>query len=572
MNHELSPIVIPDQMKPMIDGIRTVLHTPVCELGGMFVERVPMRDGVELVTQVCVPKGEGPWPCLFTRPSYPTLFKLGAIMNAPWVEQGYAVVIQACRGTAGSGGEWQPFDNERNDGIDALKWLAAQPWMDGRIATFGNSYMSYTQWVCADEMPKEVKTMLIEAYGIDRYAQVYMNGMFRHDIYTSWALTNSGEPEGTDYTDMYDKALEIRPHKTIDEKLLGRKLAFYQNYISKIERKEPYWKDSFWETLHQIPAKINVPVCVIGGWFDHHLDGTLAGYNALRPEIKAQSRLVVGPWDHLSSSPGERSYPDADKFGRGKALIQQAWLDRIIHGKSTDQPLNSEIYIVGEGKWKTIRQWPVQSVPCVYYPNADFTLTEGAGKADSLRYLYDPANPVETIGGSALLAWTTKLGHTLHGARLQPDYKDRNDVLVFKSQPFEASATIVGASEVELEVSTTAPDTAFMVKLSEELSDGQTFNIVDGTSSILLRNESDEVLSYTPGEKVKLKVKLWDTAWQIQPSSKLRLDITSSNFPMYHIHPNKAGVWSAFEDWDTAEQTVYFGDGATSIKIPFAIE
>ena len=153
---------------------------------------VPMRDGAKLYTRVFFPAGEGPWPTVVIRDPYGKANPAMATAAEEFSDHGYAVVLQHVRGTAGSEGEWVPHKNERQDGVDALHWVAAQPWMDGNIGTFGISYRGYVQLAIADQLPAEVKTMVIGNFGLDRYKQMYQDGMFRIDLITSWAVRNCG--------------------------------------------------------------------------------------------------------------------------------------------------------------------------------------------------------------------------------------------------------------------------------------------------------------------------------------------------------------------------------------------
>ncbi|MBP2646273.1 MAG: putative hydrolase, CocE/NonD family [Firmicutes bacterium] len=171
---------------------------------------VEMRDGVKLYTRVFCPQGDGPWPVVVTRDPYQN--GSSTAMSKILVRYGYAVVQQDCRGTGNSEGVWQPFLNERNDGIDNANWVAKQPWSDGNIGMFGHSYGAYVQWIVADQLPKEVKTLYLSMFGTNRHNQMYQDGMFRHDIYTSWAVTTSGIKTTEPLKELYQKALTVRPH------------------------------------------------------------------------------------------------------------------------------------------------------------------------------------------------------------------------------------------------------------------------------------------------------------------------------------------------------------------------
>ncbi len=551
--------------------IEDALPDPLNQIGGYFTEKVNMRDGVRLLTNIYVPSEGHSWPCLVMRTPYPQAIEMLTTMSLPLVQQGYVLVVQGCRGTCGSEGLWEAFDNEREDGIDTLNWVAEQVWQNGNIATFGNSYQAYTQWIIADSLPEEVKTMYIENFGVDRYRQMYMNGMFRHDIYTSWALNFCGITTDRPIGELYEEALKIKPHNQMDVELLGESLPFYQNYISKSYRSDSYWKDGIWELLRHIPARIDIPICVVAGWFDHHLDGTLLGYRSLNDEIRKKSRLVVGPWDHGSGTPGELNYPMANKFGPAKIKLALEWFDSKLKNKSESKELSSEVYIIGNNRWQTLEKWPPQSQRIIYYFTEKGELTIKPNTGD-ISFTYDPSNPIKTHGGGALLAWASNIGNTPHGARLQPDYSDRNDVLAFVSNKLDAPIIIAGQIKVKLMVSSSAADTCFTIKVCEEFEDGRVFNIVDGATSILLRNGAEGKQDYLANERVELKIDMWDTAWQLSKGSRIRVYISSSNFPAYHVHSNTDKLWSSVSDSQLATQTVYFGIEESVIEIPIMSE
>ena len=568
MKH-IKPIEISSPFSKFLsDEMREAMPPPEYEVGGYFIEEVEMRDGAKLLTKVCVPDRGERWPCLFMRTPYEAYWEMGPANAIPFIEQGYVVVIQYCRGTNGSDGEYKPFENERNDGIDAIKWLSAQPWQDGNIGTFGASYMAFNQWVISDSLPPEVKTMYIDSGGADWYAAVYANGMFRHDCYTSWPVGNFGDKDNLE--EVYRAALDTRPHNTMDERVLGRKIPYYQEFIKNTARSDLYWADSYWRSTLENPAKINVPICVVEGWFDHNVESVMAGIRRLRPEIAKQCIFMFGPWDHIGQMPDDvLEYPDGDKFGPGRSLLMLSWFDRMLKGKKNE--LVSEYYAIGEGKWHTLDFFKPDTEKVTYYIGADKTLTGSHVENGEYRYEYDPAMPLYAIGGSDLMSWIGGIGFSDRGPQLQPEYSDRFDVLVFKTCPLPDSLLIKGSPVVSLEVISSAPDTSFMVRLSEQFDDGRTVNIADSASSILLRGESETILKYTPGSKVVLTFRMCDIFWQLKKGSRLRLDISSSNFPMYHLHPNKVGIWSAIEDWDKANQVVCYGSEKSAVYLPIML-
>jgi len=534
---------------------------------------VPMRDGVALHTHVYFPDQGDCWPFILIRNPYPHNHALIETFYSRFVLHGYGVIIQSCRGTGQSEGQWEPFMNEREDGLDTLDWLISQPYQDGNIALFGQSYSSFTTWVMADAFPPEVKTVFLDLFGIDRYGQMYMNGMFRHDIYTSWAFGNSGVLTDKDPGKLYQQALHILPHNQADQKLFGQTLPFYQQYISETSRVSDYWQNGVWADLLNMPAKINIPVFMVEGWFDHHLEGSLKGYELLSPEIRQKSRLVIGPWDHAGNSPGELNYPDANLLGTARIKAGLEWFD--IHLKDNpNHPSPVSYYRIGTGKWVHTEHFVSGPSTRLYLSGnktcgRDGSLRTQRSEPSTLSYDYDPSTPIATYGGSALLAWIMPtFNGAPHGCLNQPDLQEREDVLHFDSEAFAEGRNITGKIKVSLKVSSDAEDTAFSVKLMEVFPDGRSFNIVDGITSLSYRNDSDEPQDYTPNEPVVVTIDMWPTAWALEKGSKIRAEISSSNFPAYHVHSNLKGLWSALEDHIVAKQTIHLDDEASYIELP----
>ncbi|MEK3826767.1 CocE/NonD family hydrolase [Paenibacillus sp. FSL K6-1558] len=563
------------QVNPQWEGLTKTIEqeNPPCkyEIHGMSEAMVSMRDGVQLHTRIYRPNQGDSWPCILVRNPYPNNQDLLEATYTQFVRHGYVLVIQSCRGTGLSEGEWSPFVNEREDGIDTLEWLVQQSFQNGNIALFGQSYCSFTTWIIADSFPKEVKTVFLDLFGVDRYGQMYMNGMFRHDIYTSWAFANSGVETTTDAGELYQDSLSILPHNQADEKLLGRTLPFYQSYISETSRESKYWQDGIWAELLNIPAKINIPVFMVEGWFDHHLEGAFKGYNLLQDHVKRKSRFVVGPWDHVGNSPGERTYPDANLLGAFRIKAALEWFDIHLKGNpGTFSPIS--FYRIGASRWEERQSITDQDTTWRLYfsNNPEQQLTDKPSQPSTVKYVYDPSSPVPTHGGSALLAWIMpSFKGAPHGSLAQPDFSDRQDVLRFDSAVLDENTQITGGIKVCLEVSTDAEDTAFSVKICEVFPDGQSFNIVDGITSLRYRNNIDQPVDYTPNQPVQVIIEMWPTAWELQKGSFIRAEVSSSNFPAYHVHSNVKEPWASTSKYKIAAQTLYTGSNYCSyIEFP----
>jgi len=261
-----------------------------------FEEMVEGGDGYKLFTRIYLPKGEGPWPVVMTRTPYAYGKTKGDNMTEgqEYAKRGLGYVTQYCRGKGGSEGFYRPYDYERKDGIAMVDWLARQSWCKA-IGIFGASYTAATGWIIADRLPEKVKGLYLHHYGVDRHISVYKDGLFRQDIMSGWAIDNAEEKitkPAYDREGPYYEQYRFMPQMEMDTTMLGAKLTWYRDWITNTNYNDPYWNQGFWAELKAIPAKIKVPVTVVCGLYDHHLEGTLLGYERLNEETRKQSRLV----------------------------------------------------------------------------------------------------------------------------------------------------------------------------------------------------------------------------------------------------------------------------------------
>ncbi|OCT12944.1 hypothetical protein A8709_21725 [Paenibacillus pectinilyticus] len=554
-----------------------LLRAPTYEVGPYHPFYVTMRDGTRLMTHVWLPDGDGPWPTILMRTPYVDsgeVYDPGFVIFARY---GYAVILQECRGRGQSEGVWEPFVNERSDGLDTLDWLIQQPWQDGNIGLYGGSYLSFSQWMLADGLPPQVKTLYLSAMGTDQYRFAYMNGMFKPDIYTAWAVTNSDVDWGDrDVTGIALDAYRFSPPMEMDQSLLGRKVPWYRDFISSSGSGAALWNEGLWALLKSMPAKVNVPVCMVAGWFDIALETMFASFGELKPEIRAKSRLIVGPWVHSFVTYGDLDYPGGTTDGtNGGTKVVLAWFDANLKGQphAPEKLGTVETYVIGDNEWRTWEQWPPASESLTFYLNENFSL--GMRPSDqpvSYSYTYDPKNPVTTAGGGTILSVYGDSPYLPKAASVkQPEPNDRPDVLSFQSELLTRDMLIAGQIKVGLHVSSTAEDTAFTVKISEVFANGETFNIADGITSLAYRNGASSPQSYEPGRIESIRMELWPITWQLRSGSRLRLDVSSSNFPAYHVHPNVAGNWAEQAEVKRANQTLYGGGGCVSlVEIPLS--
>lgn len=530
-------------------------------------------DGYKLMTCIYKPVGEGPWPVVILRTPY--VYGRGDNnANARYyARHGIAYIVQHCRGKGGSEGPYEPNVNERVDGLALVNWVAQQPWCKN-IGLFGESYTALTCWIIADAVPDKVKGIYLHHYGVDRHLSAYSNGMFRQDILTAWAIDNAVEipkkPERKDPTQIYFEQMRYMPQLVMDRHFFGVELPWYRDWISHTDYTDPYWHQGVWDTLRQIPAKIKIPVVVVAGHFDHHQEGTILGYNLLPEETKAKSQLIVGAWNHSHiTTPQIGKYDHATDVDL--TTSQFVWFYDLLVKENAPKPA-VQVYAIGEDKWHQFDAWPLNGgVYKTYYLSAEqqgkgYPLKDAPTGEGRITYAYDPQHPVLSVGGETLFNSGSR-----RGSQLQPEVGYRDDVVSFLSEPLQAPLLLAGKVKIVLHVSTDVDDTAFSYKISEQLADGNTYNIRTGITTLGFRNEPlGSRQTYKPGEVVEVAVEALPILWQLQPGSRIRVDISSSDFPQYSVHSNHAGVWSRQTKTRVAHQVLYTGGEFESrIEIPF---
>ena len=538
----------------------------------MIIEEcmVPLSDGARMRTVVYRPEGVDRLPVLFMRTPYVDMEARARASALRAVERGYAYVFQFCRGTVGSEGTWVPNVNERKDGLESLAWLSSRPWCEW-IGVHGVSYMALTGWIMADALPEKVVGLFLCHYGIDRHRSAYKDGLFRHDILTGWAMQNAGKAVTNDFLRDYLRACVYRPHLEVDERLWGIRLDWYRDWIMHVDYSSPYWQSGFWKMLRDIPGKVRVPTCVVAGWFDHHLEGTLLAFAELDENTKKHSELIVGSWTH-DFLPATAAHSAKNAAIDLDAEIMD-WFDSLS-GRGAVRTPGVKYYVVGDDQWKQSDRWPVPAAgwKSLYLtpkgdPKAGIHLLSNApsaGPETVIEYVYDPDDPAPSIGGETLL-----VSEAVRGTRRQESPLSRQDVVTFVSPAFEEPLPIGGELSVSLFVSSDAEDTCFSAKLCEVFPNGETYNIRTGITTLAYRNGRAARGTYTPGEVVEITIQTLPIAWTIGKGSSLRLDVSSADFPQYSAHSNYPGIWSTIRDAKKARQRLHFGAGKTArIEIP----
>lgn len=519
-------------------------------------EMVPAGDGVELFVYYYLPAGEGVFPVLIQRHPYQQMDLINKISGEEFAKRGYVYVCQHCRGTGASKGMWEPNVNERADGLSLLDWVVAQPWC-GSIGLMGDSYLSMVGWAVADAVPPQVKSMYLGNYGVDRFTSLYKDGMMRHDIMTSWAMDNAGVKIDADYMD----SCRFRPHVEVDEQLWGCHLEWYRAYLRNPLRTDPYWSEGVWKTFSEIPAGIRIPLFVADNWYDHHLGSALYSFEHLAPVSRAHSTLCIGGVNHFGAPCLEDR--QVQHAGLNGAQEQLDWFEATLKRGELPAP-RIRTYLINADRWQDWASWPLQEEERLEWQFSAQRQGEGYALsshpvAGEVVFAYDPENPVPSHGAEAML-------HTKEaiGSLRQPEPGWRSDVLSFVSEPIDQDKEILGKIKLRLAVSTDAEDTAFTAKVMEVLPDGRAYNIRSTIATISAQHGG-----YTPGQVVELELEMWEIDWLFRAGSRLRVDISSSDFPQYTVHSNFAGPWWEQVKTKLAKQHIWCGeDRGCLVSVP----
>lgn len=540
---------------------------------------VALRDGVALHTQLFLPEGPGPFPTVLVRNPYELLNTLELFHCGLLNRYGYACVLQDVRGRLDSPGEWNPLVHERDDTLDAVAWLIAQPFVDGNVAMMGPSYLAASQLAAADSMPPQVKTLIPAVFGTELYEAFYERGLLRHDVLTAWATLMPDKGMRRWASSDYLAAAARRPAIDADVRYMTRQLDWYRSVLDSSNPKGPFWSTPAMQRFREGPARTHLPVLLLGGFFEPFFLSQARTWASLSSQ--AQSVWLIGPWDHLGVPSGALAAPSGAE-GSGLYPWPQLleWLDHHLKGKPlrTLKPGTVRTLAFGSTEgWREHAAWPAprsaleltlgageQAQSC-----AGGSLAEAAGPDSSATFVYDPAQPNPTRGGASLLsfAFYRWLGLT-PGPAEQGNSCARDDVLTFRGAPLTTPLRLSGAPTLKLTVRSTAPDTAFVARLIQE-HDGKAVLIREAAATLAWPTaDAAAPQDYTPGSDATLQLDFWPLDWVAPAGARLRVDLSSSSFPALHAHNNRKGDWAREAGFDVATQTVVLGEGKSALRLP----
>jgi putative CocE/NonD family hydrolase len=534
----------------------------------------PMRDGVKLYGDLYRPAREGKFPVLIVRTPYGVQRDGVHEAMIKFAQRGYAIYIQDVRGRYESEGKWDPFRNEANDGYDTIEWAAKQPWSNGRVGLEGGSYLGHVQWRAATQAPPSLVTMFPAVASTNIYKNwLSQGGAFRLSFNYGWGVVRMpnrimlpqywhtekyAPPELS-----YEHILPHLPLKDIDLQNAGQEVPHFRDWL-KHQSYDEYWKSISDEEHFE---KVQVPVHTSGGWFDIFLNGTINGFVGVRKhggteKARRESKMIIGAWGHGAS----RKFGDVD-FGptanRDMFDRQLRWYNHYLKGEDNgiDREAPIEIFYMGVDKWAHADDWPLPGTKFTpYYLSSSHGLSSSKPSgAGSDKYSYDPKNPVPTVGGNNCCGTPT-----LAGPKDQRTIESRSDVLGYTSEALTTPVAIAGPVHMKLFAATDGRDTDWMIKLVDVYPDGFAMNIAEGMLRARFRNGVDKMELLRPNQVYEYDIDMAGTANVFQPGHRIRIDITSSNFPQFDRNPNTGEDLGASGATRVAAQTVHHGAAQAS--------
>ncbi|UOQ95337.1 CocE/NonD family hydrolase [Halobacillus shinanisalinarum] len=552
-----------------------------------------MRDGTILYADIYRPHEKGEYPVLLTRLPYSKdspYYSHRYLDTNRLVESGYVVIIQDVRGRFQSEGEFEPFIYEAEDGYETVEWAAELPYSSGKVGMFGLSYYGFTQLLAATERPPSLHAIFpAQTLSDQRNGNFYYNGAYGLGLSETWVLESivpdliKRKYKDPDSYDMAMKKLaesidhieEWYVHAPIKDWPPLKELGVAEYFFEQLERglQDEDWQKS---SIANKYSQINVPAYHLGGWYDSLLGSTLENYVEMKEKaderkIKEDQKLIIGPWAHgdFGSLIGDRKFgshasEDWIDYKEDLTQLHLRWSDYWLKGKDTqimdEAPV--KIFVMGVNQWRDEQEWPLARtnyVPYYLHSQGDANSSDSDGTLSTAKpdrepadnYVYNPKKPVPTNGGGTLYD-----GVNTTGPRDQRNIEERDDVLVYTSEPLEKPLEVTGPVKVKLWASTDAEDTDFTAKLIDVLPDGTAYNLADGIVRAKYRN------GYKPeaqlnGEVVEYEIDLWATSNVFLTGHQIRIEVSSSNFPRFDANLNTGQTMMNSTESKLANQMVY---------------
>jgi len=515
---------------------------------------VKMRDGVTLRADIYRPTADGKFPILLMRTPYDKTNELS--FGAKTAARGYVVIVQDVRGRYASEGEWYPFKNESQDGYDTIEWAAALPYSNGKVGMFGGSYVGATQFLAAIAHPPHLAGICPVVTAANYHdGWTYQGGAFEQWFNESWgtglaintlqrrAAQGGHALEGT-------HTLPLLDYSVLDAASSAGVAPYFADWLAHPSY-DDYWKP--W-SIEDHYNQIQVPVYSQGAWYDIFQGGTLRNFEKLKTQggsdaARKGQRLLMYIGGHAGG-------PDQKKIGAvefgDKAPIDanelmMRWYDWLLKGEANgvDREKPVKIFVMGKNEWRDEDDWPLLRAKSTKYflhsggaangpeGNGSLSVTPPAEEKPD-KYIYDPSDAVPTIGGP-LCCGPLPTGL---GPEDQRPAEARGDVLVFSTPAFAKDTEVTGPVTLDLFVSSSAVDTDFTGKLVDVWPNGFAQDLTEGILRLRYRDSQEKPELANPGETYHVTVDLWSTSNVFLAGHKLRLEVSSSNFPRFDRNLN----------------------------------
>src|SRR5215469_7403370 len=520
---------------------------------------VKMRDGTILRADIFRPNAPGKFPILLTRTPYDMRHDLDFSLKG--VSRGYVVINQDVRGRYTSDGEWYPFIHESNDGYDTVEWAAALPYSDGRVGMYGGSYVGATQMLAAIAHPPHLSGICPVVTASNYHdGWTYQGGAFEQWFNESWTsglaqdtLNRSVSQQtnalhGISKLPLSEYPLFPLPQSSSDNELLRSLAPYFLDWLAHPSY-DDYWKRL---AIEEHYPDIRVPSLTVAAWYDIFLGGSLRNYIGLKEHAADENarqgqRLLVTIGGHAGSSQkiGDLDFGPAAPFDEDAITLD--WYDHLFKNLANQfaGPKRVKIFVMGSNQWRDEDDWPLARARDTRY------FLHSAGKANTAtgdgflsttppqsenadKLTYDPANPAPTVGGP-LCCDSTRLQP---GPRDQKEVEVRQDVLVYSTPVLADELEVTGPVHVELFANSSTRDTDFTAKLVDVRPDGSADNVTEGIIRGRYRNSQQTPDPIKPGETYRFTIDLWSTSNLFRRGHRLRLEISSSNFPRFDRNTN----------------------------------
>jgi putative CocE/NonD family hydrolase len=535
-------------------------------------QRVPMRDGVHISADVYLPLGAQGLPTIVQWTPYESTRERFIAWGVWFARRGYAAVVCDVRGRYESEGHFEAWTKDGVDCQDTLTWAAAQQWSNGRIGTWGRSYGALVQWQLAHLGHPNLQCIAPQVIHDDYFWDGYFTGGAFQLALTlgagalwSSALALITGPSAADVV-LNDRIFGHLPLIELDEVVIGRKVDYWRLWW------EHQTNDEYWQQFRHRPEKVQVPIFQQGGWFDPYCGSHLRKFAAIGDRVS--NRVLMGPWSHEEEVESFRG--DVDMGPQSVTVIRDhelVFYDRFLKDESNgwDERPPLELFVMGANEWRSYETWPVAGTELTpWYLGAGGALGLDGPKpgepAD--RYVYDPRDPVPTMGGVNSVLTMTQGAQTpvVPGPRDQRELERRDDVLSYTSGELDRDLEVIGPVEMLLYAASSAKDTDFIVRLVDVHPDGKAIFVTEGIIRARYRNshEGDSTELLEPGEVAEYRIRMYPTAMVFKRGHRVRIDVTSSSFPRFSRNLNTGEDVGTGTRMQVAEQAVLHTDAYPS--------